>query len=88
MIGGKVDNELVLIRDITFGPWAIAETRGLLAHSPPGLDSVDGLIGSSFLDNFRVTLDEPHGKLYLRPYDALPLASPRPAVPASAAPGT
>ncbi len=87
MIGGDVNNELVSITDITFGPWAIAQTRGLLSKSPPGFDSVDGLIGSDFLQNFRMTLDEPHGKLYLRPYDPLPLASPRPGAAASPAPG-
>lgn len=86
-VGGEVQRSRVLLSDLTFGPWHIYSTYGALAHPLAG-DALDGLIGSDMLDNFTVTLDEPHGKVYLKPTEPLPLASPpaSPPPPSAGAP--
>lgn len=67
MIGGVVQNSRVLMRDLAFGPWFIDSASGYIARSPAAFDGTDGLLGSDFLQNFRITLDEPHSRLYMTP---------------------
>lgn len=74
MIGGTIESAPVLLNNVAFGPWHIDAVQGLVAHSPASLDRSDGLIGSDFLDIFRITLDESHGKLYVTPLVDLPLS--------------
>ena len=37
-------------------------------------DNQDGLIGSRFLGLFKLTLDEPHSRIYLEPTGPMPLS--------------
>jgi hypothetical protein len=76
MIGGSVTNTQVLLKNVTFGPWLFAGMDGLLSNSPPSFDNQDGLIGSKFLDLFKLTLDEPHSRIYLEPTGPMPLDPP------------
>jgi len=81
MVGGKVNHFPIVVHGITFGGWRIDELHGELAHSPPAFDSIDGLLGSGFLELFRFTIDEPHAKLYFIPVEdeATPAPVPSPA---------
>jgi predicted aspartyl protease len=79
MIGGSVTNTRVLLKDVNFGPWTFSDVHGLLSNSPRSFDSQDGLIGSDFLGLFKLTLDEPHSRVFLEPSGPLPGEVPSPA---------
>ena len=55
------------MRDLTFGPWFIERASGYIAHIPALTDETDGLLGTDFLQNFRITLDEANSRLYMTP---------------------
>jgi hypothetical protein len=74
MVGGTVTNTQVLLKNVSFGPWFFAGMDGLLSNSPPAFDTQDGLIGSRFLGLFKLTLDEPHSRIYLEPTGPMPLS--------------
>jgi predicted aspartyl protease len=80
MVGGTVTNTQVLLKNVSFGPWYVSGMDGLLSNSPPAFDNQDGLIGSKFLGLFKLTLDEPHARIYLEPTGPMPLgpAAPKP----------
>jgi hypothetical protein len=77
MIGGTVHNVPIVIRNVVLGDWRVPEVHGVLARSPAAFGYDDGLLGSDFLDLFKITLDEPHKKLYLTPVEDA--ATPAPA---------
>jgi predicted aspartyl protease len=78
MIGGTVASVPIVIHNVVLGEWRIPEVHGLLAHSPAVFDYDDGLLGSDFLNLFRITLDEFHGKLYVTPVEDVSAPSPAP----------
>ena len=85
MIGGTVHDMPIVIRNVVLGDWRIAEVHGVLSSSPASFGDEDGLLGSDFLNLFKITLDESHHKLYLTPVEdeanASPSPSPRPSDP-------
>jgi len=78
MVGGAVNNSRVTISNLTVGPWTFVQVNGFFVRSPLSFASEDGLIGSGFLSSFKVTIDEPHERLFLQSDDP-DLAIPTPA---------
>jgi predicted aspartyl protease len=78
MVGGEVRNVPIIIRDVVLGEWRVPEVHGMLTRSPAAFDYDDGLIGSEFLSLFKITIDEPHRKLYFTPVEDQASASPAP----------